>query len=245
MLAVRGQRAGGPAASGILGPPGSSWRRFAIGGFPRRGWGGAMLAYQQTTADVSSYTAMGGPGPSSPTRLPGRGDLDRRRHQRRDHRGGRHRLHAWSTRGVPLWIYVPAHRPAADRTGPSWALAEASPARPWRSVAPWAAVAAAVLPPRRHPAWASTTAAHQRGFLLIPPPSSSTPRESSGRCRASSRSLRERFTARRSPGADRGTRRGRRGRRAWLGRRAGKRRGRLSAASRTGWPARLLTVPPA
>ncbi len=32
---------------------------FAIGGF-LAGLGGAMVAYQQTTADVSSYTAMGG-----------------------------------------------------------------------------------------------------------------------------------------------------------------------------------------
>jgi ABC-type branched-subunit amino acid transport system ATPase component/branched-subunit amino acid ABC-type transport system permease component len=57
MLAVRANERAA-AASGI-----SVWRiklaAFAIGGF-LAGLGGAMLAYQQTTADMSSYTAIGG-----------------------------------------------------------------------------------------------------------------------------------------------------------------------------------------
>ena len=57
MLAVRANERAA-AASGIS-VSRTKLIAFAIGGF-LAGLGGAMLAYQQTTADMSSYTAMGG-----------------------------------------------------------------------------------------------------------------------------------------------------------------------------------------
>jgi ABC-type branched-subunit amino acid transport system ATPase component/branched-subunit amino acid ABC-type transport system permease component len=101
MLAVRANERAA-AASGI-----SVWRikltAFAIGGF-LAGLGGAMLAYQQTSADESSFTAIGGLAFFTTAYLAGVTSVSGGINAGLIAAGGI--LYALVTRGVPLWVCV-------------------------------------------------------------------------------------------------------------------------------------------
>ena len=76
---------------------------FAIGGF-LAGLGGTMLAYQQTTADVSSYTALGGLAFFTTTYLAGVTSIGGGINAGVIAAGGI--VYTLVNNGVPLWIYV-------------------------------------------------------------------------------------------------------------------------------------------
>ena len=101
MLAVRANERAA-AASGIS-VSRIKLAAFAIGGFIA-GLGGAMLAYQQTTADVSSYTAMGGLAFFTTAYLAGVTSISGGINAGLIAAGGI--IYTLINRGVPLWIYV-------------------------------------------------------------------------------------------------------------------------------------------
>jgi ABC-type branched-subunit amino acid transport system ATPase component/branched-subunit amino acid ABC-type transport system permease component len=101
MLAVRANERAA-AASGIS-VSRIKLAAFAIGGF-LAGLGGAMLAYQQTTADVSSYTAMGGLAFFTTAYLAGVTSVSGGINAGVIAAGGI--IYTLVNRGVPLWIYV-------------------------------------------------------------------------------------------------------------------------------------------
>ena len=101
MLAVRANERAA-AASGIS-VSRIKLAAFAIGGF-LAGLGGAMLAYQQTTADVSSYTAMGGLAFFTTAYLAGVTSVSGGLNAGVIAAGGI--IYTLVNRGVPLWIYV-------------------------------------------------------------------------------------------------------------------------------------------
>ena len=101
MLAVRANERAA-AASGIS-VSRVKLAAFAIGGF-LAGLGGAMLAYQQTTADVSSYTAMGGLAFFTTAYLAGVTSVSGGINAGVIAAGGI--IYTLVNRGVPLWIYV-------------------------------------------------------------------------------------------------------------------------------------------
>jgi ABC-type branched-subunit amino acid transport system ATPase component/branched-subunit amino acid ABC-type transport system permease component len=101
MLAVRANERAA-AASGIS-VSRIKLAAFAIGGF-LAGLGGAMLAYQQTTADVSSYTAMGGLAFFTTAYLAGVTSISGGINAGIIAAGGI--VYTLINNGVPLWIYV-------------------------------------------------------------------------------------------------------------------------------------------
>jgi len=101
MLAVRANERAA-AASGISVSM-IKLAAFAIGGF-LAGLGGAMLAYQQTTADVSSYTALGGLAFFTTAYLAGVTSVSGGINAGLIVAGGI--AYTLVNRGVPLWIYV-------------------------------------------------------------------------------------------------------------------------------------------
>jgi ABC-type branched-subunit amino acid transport system ATPase component/branched-subunit amino acid ABC-type transport system permease component len=101
MLAVRANERAA-AASGIS-VSGIKLAAFAIGGFVA-GLGGAMLAYQQTAADVSSYTAMGGLAFFTTAYLAGVTSVSGGINAGIIASGGI--VYTLVNHGVPLWIYV-------------------------------------------------------------------------------------------------------------------------------------------
>jgi len=101
MLAVRANERAA-AASGIS-VSRIKLAAFAIGGF-LAGLGGAMLAYQQTTADVSSYTAMGGLAFFTTAYLAGVTSIGGGINAGIIAAGGI--AYTLVNKGVPLWIYV-------------------------------------------------------------------------------------------------------------------------------------------
>jgi ABC-type branched-subunit amino acid transport system ATPase component/branched-subunit amino acid ABC-type transport system permease component len=101
MLAVRANERAA-AASGISVSM-IKLAAFAIGGF-LAGLGGAMLAYQQTTADVSSYTALGGLAFFTTAYLAGVTSVSGGINAGIIAAGGI--AYTLVNKGVPLWIYV-------------------------------------------------------------------------------------------------------------------------------------------
>jgi len=101
MLAVRANERAA-AASGISVSM-IKLAAFAIGGF-LAGLGGAMLAYQQTTADVSSYTALGGLAFFTTAYLAGVTSVSGGINAGIIAAGGI--AYTLVNNGVPLWIYV-------------------------------------------------------------------------------------------------------------------------------------------
>jgi ABC-type branched-subunit amino acid transport system ATPase component/branched-subunit amino acid ABC-type transport system permease component len=101
MLAVRANERAA-AASGIS-VSRIKLAAFAIGGF-LAGLGGAMLGYQQTTADVSSYTAMGGLAFFTTAYLAGVTSVSGGINAGIIAAGGV--AYTLVNNGVPLWIYV-------------------------------------------------------------------------------------------------------------------------------------------
>jgi ABC-type branched-subunit amino acid transport system ATPase component/branched-subunit amino acid ABC-type transport system permease component len=101
MLAVRANERAA-AASGIS-VSRIKLAAFAIGGF-LAGLGGAMLAYQQTAADVSSYTAMGGLAFFTTAYLAGVTSVGGGINAGIIAAGGV--AYTLVNNGVPLWIYV-------------------------------------------------------------------------------------------------------------------------------------------
>ncbi|HEX3515064.1 MAG TPA: branched-chain amino acid ABC transporter permease/ATP-binding protein [Trebonia sp.] len=101
MLAVRANERAA-AASGISVSM-IKLAAFSIGGF-LAGLGGAMLAYQQTTADVSSYTAMGGLAFFTTAYLAGVTSIGGGINAGVIAAGGI--AYTLVNNGVPLWIYV-------------------------------------------------------------------------------------------------------------------------------------------
>ena len=101
MLAVRANERAA-AASGIS-VSRIKLAAFAIGGF-LAGLGGAMLAYQQTAADVSSYTAMGGLAFFTTAYLAGVTSVGGGINAGIIAAGGI--VYTLVNNGVPLWIYI-------------------------------------------------------------------------------------------------------------------------------------------
>jgi ABC-type branched-subunit amino acid transport system ATPase component/ABC-type branched-subunit amino acid transport system permease subunit len=101
MLAVRANERAA-AASGIS-VARTKLVAFAIGGF-LAGLGGAMLAYQQTTADMSSYTALGGLAFFTTAYLAGVTSVSGGINAGIIAAGGI--AYALVTKGIPLWICV-------------------------------------------------------------------------------------------------------------------------------------------
>jgi ABC-type branched-subunit amino acid transport system ATPase component/branched-subunit amino acid ABC-type transport system permease component len=101
MLAVRANERAA-AASGIS-VSRIKLAAFAIGGF-LAGLGGAMLAYQQTTADVNSYTAMGGLAFFTTAYVAGVTSISGGINAGIIAAGGI--IYTLVNNGVPLWIYV-------------------------------------------------------------------------------------------------------------------------------------------
>ncbi len=101
MLAVRANERAA-AASGIS-VSRIKLAAFAIGGF-LAGLGGAMLAYQQTSADVTSYTAMGGLAFFTTAYLAGVTSVGGGINAGIIAAGGI--IYTLINNGVPLWIYI-------------------------------------------------------------------------------------------------------------------------------------------
>ncbi len=101
MLAVRAN--GRAAAASGISVSRIKLAAFAIGGF-LAGLGGAMLAYQQTTADVSSYTAMGGLAFFTTAYLAGVTSISGGINAGIIVAGGI--VYTLVNNGAPLWIYV-------------------------------------------------------------------------------------------------------------------------------------------
>jgi ABC-type branched-subunit amino acid transport system ATPase component len=101
MLAVRANERAA-AASGIS-VSRIKLAAFAIGGF-LAGLGGAMLAYQQTAADVSSYTAVGGLAFFTTAYLAGVTSVGGGINAGIIAAGGI--VYTLVNKGVPLWIYI-------------------------------------------------------------------------------------------------------------------------------------------